>query len=280
MTKRIIGLILVAIALFNVYLGMKAEGNAPVNKEIIENAVFVTDGRLIPENEGKVVIVQGVLEAPLPYVDEETGIALYSIVNHRQVEKLATEYDSEEKKSHWKWEFTGLLDHYGGSNKIIVPGVTMGEYSVARELLLSITAREYRTTYDKKELNRQEWNTFEDNGRVYLYKGVQMPEDDEIAVKADRDLEGTLRVAYAEIPEGASPEYTIIGVQKEGALLEVEAMDMVAAHPGHLTVEELLAYADTSAASAKKTALIIAAVLAVIGILMITAKEEKRGGKK
>ena len=50
MTKKMIGLVLVALALFNVFLGMKAEKNAPVNKEIIENAVLVTDGRILLEN--------------------------------------------------------------------------------------------------------------------------------------------------------------------------------------------------------------------------------------
>lgn len=150
MTKKIIGLVLVALALFNVFFGMKAEENAPVNKEIIENAVLVTDGRILPENEGKVVIVQGVLEAPLPYVDEETGIALHSIVNHRQVKKLEFVYDSEEKKSYWSWTFTALPDYYGGSNKIIVPDVRMGEYSVAKELLMSLTANDYREDYDKR----------------------------------------------------------------------------------------------------------------------------------
>lgn len=280
MTKKIIGLVLVALALFNVFLGMKAEGNAPVNKEIIESAVLITDGRILPENEGKVVIVQGVLEAPLPYVDEETGIALHSIVNHRQVEKLEFVYDSEEKKNYWSWTFTALPDHYGGSNKIIVPDVRMGEYSVAKELLMSLTANEYRVDYDKKELNRQGWNTFEDDGRVYLYKGYLMPEDDEKALENDRNLEGTLRVAYAEIPGGETLEYTIIGVQMNGLLLEVEKLDMNSVHAGYLTVEELLSYADSSAASAKKTSMIIAAVLAGIGILLIVKKEGKRGGKK
>lgn len=280
MTKRIIGLVLVAIALFNVFLGMKAEGNAPVNKEIIENASFITDGKVLPENEGKVVIVQGVLEAPLPYVDEETGIALYSIVNHRQVEKLGIEQDSDEKKSYWVWSFTALPDDYGGSNKIIVPNVTMGEFNVTKKLLMSITANEYRTTYDKKELNRQGWSTFEDDGRVYLYKGGDMPCEDEAVGKDERDLQGALRVSYAAIPGGETSEYTIIGVQKSGALLEVEELDLVAAHPGRLTVEELLAYADSSASSAKKMSMIIAAVLAVIGIVMIVTKEEKQGGKK
>lgn len=107
-----------------------------------------------------------------------------------------------------------------------------------------------------------------------------MPEDDEKALEGDRDLEGSLRVAYAEIPGGETPEYTIIGAQMNGALLEVEKLDMDSAHAGHLTVEELLSYADSSAASAKKTSMMIAAVLAGIGILLIVTKEEKRGGKK
>ena len=54
MAKRIIGIILVIAALGTVLLGIKAGGAAPENKKIIESATVVSDGKVLPENEGKV----------------------------------------------------------------------------------------------------------------------------------------------------------------------------------------------------------------------------------
>jgi hypothetical protein len=76
MAKKIGGIILIVCALFTAFLGIKAAGNAPGNQEIIKDAVYVADGKVLPENEGKVVIVNGTLDAPLPFIDEQTGIEL------------------------------------------------------------------------------------------------------------------------------------------------------------------------------------------------------------
>ena len=76
MKKRIVGIVLVVAALVSALLGVKAAGKAPGNKKIIEGAVYVADGQVLAENEGKVVIVPGTLDADLPFVDKETGITL------------------------------------------------------------------------------------------------------------------------------------------------------------------------------------------------------------
>ena len=64
MAKRIIGIILVIAALGTVLLGVKAGGSAPENRKIIESATVVSDGKVLPVNEGKVVIVTGTLGRP------------------------------------------------------------------------------------------------------------------------------------------------------------------------------------------------------------------------
>ena len=62
MKKRIIGIILVIAALCTALLGVKAGGNASGNQEIIKDAVYVADGKVLPENEGKIVIVNGTVK--------------------------------------------------------------------------------------------------------------------------------------------------------------------------------------------------------------------------
>ena len=84
-----------------------------------------------------------------------------------------------------------------------------------------------------------------------------------------RDMQGTCRVHYSVIPSDADLRYTVIALQENGVLENYDDLKMTDVIAGHLTVEELLAYADSSASSAKTAAFIFAAVLAGIGVLMI-----------
>ena len=70
-------------------------------------------------------------------------------------------------------------------------------------------------------------------------------------------------------PEDADLRYTVIALQKNGTLEDYEELKMTDVIAGHMTVDELLVYADSSASSSKTAAFIIAAVLAGIGVLMI-----------
>ena len=128
MAKKIGGIILIVCALFTAFLGIKAAGNAPGNQAIIKDAVYVADGKVLPENEGKVVIVNGTLDAPLPFVDEETGIELNSIVAYRRVEKARVKLGSGDEKDTWTWDSTISENDLGGSKKLVAPGVTLGEF--------------------------------------------------------------------------------------------------------------------------------------------------------
>ena len=280
MKKRIIGIILVIAALGTVLLGIKAGGAAPANKKIIENAVYVSDGKVLPENEGKVVIVTAALEAPLPFVDEKTGIPLNTVVANRQVEKLAIQQGTkEEPNDTWRWDYTSLEEDYGGSKKLIAPGLTFGEFKVSDMLMATVNPRDLLKDYSYVDLDALSLDDTLENGIVYLYDdNYRMPLEGENVPKVDmfgktdftyRDMQGTCRVHYSVIPSDADLRYTVIALQENGVLENYDDLKMTDVIAGHLTVEELLAYADSSASSAKTAAFIFAAVLAGIGVLMI-----------
>lgn len=281
--KRIIGILLVIAALGSVLLGVKAGDAAPANKKILENAVMVSDGQVLPENEGNIVIVTDVMKAPLPFTDEETGIQLNSIVAYRKVEKLAIKEGDEENPDTWIWEFTGMEKDYGGSRKLIAPNVTFGEFKLSEELMMSLSANQKVDDYSDMDLSAAGFNRFREDGTVYLYAGESMPKNEEEIRTTDllgrtdlsyRELVGTLRVYYQEMAD-STMEYTIIARQNNGNLEAADELKMTHVISGHMTREELLSYADSSAASAKNAAWITAGVLAVLGILMII-----KGGKK
>ncbi len=280
MAKRIIGIILVIAALGTVLLGVKAGGSAPENQKIIESATVVSDGKVLPENEGKVVIVTGTLEAPLPFVDEKTGIPLNTIVANRHVEKLAIQQGTKEKPGDtWRWDYASLEEDFGGSKKLIAPGLTFGEFKVSDVLMQAVNVREPLKDYAYVDLKALGFDDTLEEGVVYLYdancimplEGERVPEVD-LFGKPDytyRNLKGSCRVRYSVIPADADLRYTMIALQKNGILEDYEDLKMTDVIAGHLTVEELLEYADSSASTAKTTAFIIAAVLAGLGVLMI-----------
>jgi hypothetical protein len=288
MKKRVIGIILVIAALGTMLLGIKAGGAAPENKKIIEEAVEIRDGKVLPENEGKVVIVAHFLKAPLPFVDEQTGIPLNSVVALRRVEKLVIEEGKKEgdKKDPdtWKWEFSALEKHYGGSRKLIAPNLTLGEFQISDTLLQAVNAYDKLSDYSYVDLSALGFDDFKEDNTIYLYTGERMPRNEEEVRKTNllglpdydyMELIDTLRVSYKVIADD-SLDYTIIGLQKDGMLEDMEALKMTDVFSGHLTMEELLEYADSSAASAKVAAFIIAAVLAGIGGIMIVKNSKSK----
>ena len=275
MRKKIVPIILILCGLFSAFLGTKVVSGAPANQEIIENAVYVTDGKADPENEGKVVIATGTLSAPLPFVDEETGVIIDTIVAHRYVEEAKVELGGKDEEDTWTWLSTISKDKLGGSGKIIAPGVTIGEFKVADELMMPVPTLKQRDQYTADELSEGGWDTFRDKGAIYLYQKDYMPCEDDVVhydsfmkdhLTSKQKNEGTLRIRYNVMEEDASLDYTIIGLQKNGKLEKVEELDIIAAMEGHLTPEEILAQSESISKGATVFYFAIAAVLVGLGI--------------
>ena len=276
--KKIIGIVLIVIGLFCVFGAFSVNSGAPETAEVISNAVYVSDGKVLPENEGKVVIVPGALDAA-PFVDKETGIALSSAVAFRHVEKLYIEEDTEEETEYWAWKTD--MGAFGGDKKIVAPNVTLGEFAVAEELLQTLSANQKRTEYSEKELNQMGWSTFIDDGKTYLYQGDWMPRDEDdlnsvntlLDKNAYRDYGGTYRVAYDEMD--GDREYTVVALQKDGQLVRVPDVTLQAVHSGHLTQAEILESAESSAKGGMITAIVGAVLCLGAGAFLIVRKEKK-----
>ena len=88
--------------------------------------------------------------------------------------------------------------------------------------------------------------------------------------------EGTLRVRYDVVEAGTSMDYTIIGLQKNGKLEEVEELDLIAAVSGHLTPEEMLEHVESSAKTGTIGAIAVAVVLLGVGVLLIVKGNRKK----
>lgn len=276
--NKILGIVLIVIGLFCVFGAFSVNSGAPETAEVISNAVYVSDGRVLPENEGKVVIVPGILDAA-PFVDRETGIAINSAVAWRHVEKLYIEEDTEEETAYWSWKTD--MSAFGGDKKLAAPNVTLGEFAVAEELLQTLSANQKRTEYSEKELNQMGWSIFIDEGKTYLYQGDWMPRDEDgldsvntlLDKNAYRDYVGTYRVAYDEMDDGS--EYTVVALQKDGQLLKVPDVTLRAIHSGHLTQDAILENEASSAKGGMITAIVGAVLCFGAGVFLMVRKEKK-----
>ena len=272
--KKIIGIVLIAIGLFCVFGAFSINAGAPEKAEVISNAVYVSDGKVLPENEGKVVIVPGTLVAA-PFVDPETGIVIHDMVAYRKVEKLASVEKTKNDKTYevWSWRESYDKNEYGGTEKLVAPNVSLGEFKVASELVQSITLYGQRSEYDKKELNQQGWNVFTDNGYVYLSTEDYMPDEDDSVTRLNRDYRHSLRVSYTEMAGGF--EYTVVGLQKDGQLVRVPDVTLQAIHSGHLTQAEILESEESSAKGGMIIAIVGAVVCLAAGAFLIVKKEKQ-----
>ena len=266
---------MIVCALVTAFLGFKAVGHAPGNQEIIKNAVYVADAKVLPENEGKVVIVNGTLEAQVPFTDPETGVVIDTIVAYRYVEKARVALGGDDKEDTWTWDATSEL---GGSGKVFAPDATIGEFAVADALMHPVPNLKQRDQYSASDLEEGGWKVFHDDGLTYLYQLDFMPCQDEV-VNRDTFLkdyatskqknEGTLRVRYNVVEDGVSMDYTIIALQKNGKLEKVPELDLISTVSGHLTPEEMLEHADSSNTTVIITASVITLAFAVSGVLLL-----------
>ena len=282
MGKKVVGIICIVAAAACLLLGVKAVKAAPGNQQIVENAIFVSDGQVLPENEGKVVIVQGTLEAPLPFVDEETGVSLNTIAALRNVDKLRIEEDEKKKAEVFDWMNTLEDRYFGGSQRIYAPNTTLGGFVLEEKLLDSLSVTETKDDYTDADKQAHGFGVFTDHNVRYLYQGQQMPDQDEVVTHFDEphrhmaylDYVDTVRISYKQM-DMTDLTYTIIGLQDHGTLRKAAELDMQAVHAGTLGVEELKAFAESSSKSALAGSIGFAVVLAALGVVMIV-----RSGKR
>ena len=93
MNKKSIIFIVIAIVL--VIVGFSST-NTSKQTDVISKAVYVEDGKVLPENDGKIVIVSGEVKAVTPLVDKLTGVELPGIKAKRNVERYQIEYETKD----------------------------------------------------------------------------------------------------------------------------------------------------------------------------------------
>lgn len=84
---------------------MMLTGDSDGGRVLIENAPYITDGKINPDHEGKVVIVAGKLKTEEPAADEELGISFDSPILKRNVHVMVEKGSGSDIKRSWEaWQ--------------------------------------------------------------------------------------------------------------------------------------------------------------------------------
>ena len=137
-------IILIVLGVALLALGVKGLMDIPGQQAMLNAAVYLDEPVVLPENEGKLVIIHGKPEMTAPAYDEELGLTLNAIKAYR--------YDEEYKlKSSEK-----LLYKYGWvskGSKGIVGTASLGEFALDEKTLNGFAADSEYEDFDMAEVS-------------------------------------------------------------------------------------------------------------------------------
>ena len=163
--KKIIGVILIIGGISFALLAVKALVSAPQSYEKIRAAATIEDGKVTPENEGKLVVVSGTLKPAEQLQDPITGVKLPGVTAKRTVWTYKQDTGSGDEKV-WDWypENTDYSEkaNFGINAEILTSTMLaaptlLGEFKVESELLNPLIRNTEFTQYDEESL-KDGWN--------------------------------------------------------------------------------------------------------------------------
>ena len=230
MAKKIIGIVLIIIGLFTAFLGFKAMSQAPEAVEKLEEAVYVADAKVYPENEGKVVIVPGKLNVISNAIDKETGLELPTIKATRQ-KWSAVSVKSDSVGYDWSWTSDGM-------SQTICGEATVGEFKLYEGMLNGLPVS---VEYDDFSSSQLRTAGLRDYAGYIVTDGVYIDDNTGGYTRYKDEYEGAVRYKYKIMPMDGELEYTFVGIQKNGAFVRDDSLGMIASTEGILDYDAVLA---------------------------------------
>lgn len=194
--------------------GMMLTGDSDGGRVLIENAPYITDGKINPNHEGKVVIVAGKMATEEPAADEELGISFDSPILKRNVHVMVEKGSGSDIKRSW--------ESMAGSNiarmyKSAPPVITFYGVVKAGDFILDKTLlKKFAAGVNVKELPQQA-----------SYKKTPLYHETESGIHylTNREpnlifshLDGDYRISYTKSSLEENQEKTLVGIQKGNRL--------------------------------------------------------------
>lgn len=279
--KKIIGVILIIGGILFASLAVKAIMSAPQTYERIRAAATIKDGRVIPENEGKLVVVSGTLKPAEQLQDPITGVKLPGVTAKRTVWTYKQDTGSGDEKV-WDWypENTDYSEkaNFGINAEILTSTMLaaptlLGEFKVESKLLNPLIRNTEFTQYDEESL-KDGWNLLSGGkeSRYCVSKEHWLPKKTTGMYSATGN--GSQKISYGIVSPDDSLEYTIIGVQKGDTLIKSEDVDSVTTFKGIMTADEFADKSKKEARGGSIFGIVAGILLAVIGAGMMIFRRQ------
>ena len=279
--KKIIGVILIIGGLLFASLAVKALVSAPQSYEKIRAAATIKDGRILPENEGKLVVVSGTLKPTEQLQDPITGVKLPGVTAKRTVWTYKQDSGSgDEKVWDWQSENTDYSEkaNFGINAEILTSTMLaaptlLGEFRVESKLLNPLIRNTEFTQYDEESL-KDGWNVLSGGkeSRYCVSKEHWLPK--KTTGMYSTTGYGSQKISYGIVSPDDPLEYTIIGVQKGDTLIKSEDVDSVTTVKGIMTSEEFAEENKKGVRGGSIFGIIAGILLAVIGVGMMAFRRQ------
>ena len=279
--KKIIGVILIIGGIFFALLAVKALVSAPQTYEKIRAAATIKDGKLTPENEGKLVVVSGTLKPAEQLQDPITGVKLPGVTAKRTVWTYERDTNSDDEQVwDWKPETTDYSEkgNFGINAEILTSTMLaaptlLGEFKVESKLLNPLIRNTEFTQYDENILNAG-WKVLSGGkeSRYCVSKENWLPKKSTGMYSTTGY--GSQKISYGIVSPDDPLEYTIVGVQKGDTLIKSEDVDSVTTFKGLMTAEEFADESKKEARGGSIFGIVAGILLAVIGVGMMAFRRQ------
>ena len=285
MSEKMKGILIIACGLVLVLFSVYAQMSADQGQEVMKDAVYVEDGMVHPENEGKgVIMVFDMNKLSKECTDTDLGYTFNAPMVQRRVdvfEKASAEKDGEIS---CRWSRV-----YNGSEEALTQAVFLGKADPDvlipdDQLLRAIPEGEDIT----KTLMREdsygkltaEYGEYLADGHHYFSKATagcfgsseDLKHVDTIYQNNVVEAVGELRFAYSDIDAAYQDKVTFYGVQKGNMLVKDQSADAGFVYEGSLTKEEVLDQNKSGMGSSIGIMIGLGVLLAVFGLVYIKKK--------
>lgn len=278
-------IIFVIIAIILAIVGFSST-NTSKQTDAISKAVYVEDGKVLPENEGKIVIVPGKLEAVTPLVDEITGVELPGVIAKRTVERYEKVQNSDENNGtyytlEWKNTILGKDNEFNDVvSSSLIAEAKIGEFTIDNNALHHVAVGKPFNDFDYQAVHQRGYTVHPTTSVTYISKMEFIPAGNEKLNSSVQyngrkvyymDYENMPRISYVT-QRDESGEYTFIGKQQNGKIMYDKDLGMQAAFDGLQNPDQLAERVE----SGGMIGAVVAWVLAVFFVLLAFLNMKKK----
>ena len=280
--KNIGKIILLVLGVALIALGIKNFADLPGQSDMLEAAVYLDEAVILPENEGKMVIIHGKPEMTAPAYDEELGLTLDTIKAYRYAEEYKLT-SSEKLEYKYGWVAKG--------QKSIVGKASLGEFALDEKTLIGLPADSEYEDFNMEEISAKGYEVSKGKttegawtdrwwvivGGTYYYDAFEYSGNldiphltREMNKEIAEEREGAKAYAY-KVYTGEDAEMTVAGIQQGSSLVAHEKLGAIVKE-GVQTKDQLLSSNKNGVIGGAVVFMLIGAVLVVLGIRKPKAK--------